>query len=274
MASDDGTVIGRAVAVLEVVTCANEAVTLAALTRATGIPKSTVRRIANALADRRMLEITPEGYLPGARLVHQALRTTRRLDRALRIQPYLQDLHLQSAGEIAWFGAVEDGELVFTDAVFSRRYSSVLNGARWPRASVLGNSIVLSAAGRLQVAHDAEQADRILGTGWRPLTRYSVTNRNQLDSLLEQARDTGVATEAEQVMLGWSCSATAIRDSEGAMIGALGLIGGGDRARSLVARVAKLGSQLQTELSEIERSPADSAPVSEDVWWKARFQVG
>jgi DNA-binding IclR family transcriptional regulator len=64
---DDHTVIGRAVAILDCIASAAGPLALAALTRRTGIPKPTVRRIANDLTKRGMLELTSDGYQPATR---------------------------------------------------------------------------------------------------------------------------------------------------------------------------------------------------------------
>ncbi|WP_446219963.1 helix-turn-helix domain-containing protein [Micromonospora sp. IBHARD004] len=64
---DDHTVTGRVMAVLEAVGALEEAATLAALTRHTGIPKPTVRRIAADLVARKILNRDATGYLWGSK---------------------------------------------------------------------------------------------------------------------------------------------------------------------------------------------------------------
>jgi hypothetical protein len=53
---DDHTVVGRAVAILDCVASAASPLPLAALTRKTGIPKPTVRRIASDLTERSNID--------------------------------------------------------------------------------------------------------------------------------------------------------------------------------------------------------------------------
>ncbi|MEU6586800.1 IclR family transcriptional regulator C-terminal domain-containing protein [Nocardia sp. NPDC046763] len=264
--TDDHTVIGRAVAILDAVTqAAGAPISLAALTRRTGVPKSTVRRIADDLVARQMLASTPEGYLPGKRLIQQGMHAALNLGLVATVQPYLQELHLRSRGELAWFATVHNGELVITGTVFGQEYGSVITGSGWPTMSALGTSLVLTAAGRLQIAHHPDQAEYVLGVGCRPLTRYSITDRNRLRYLLNQARDTGLATEAEQVIEGWSCSAAVVRDANGNMTGALGLIGhNGDIARRLAAHVHTLSKQLEDESRTRQRCASGDATHE---WW-------
>ena len=247
---DDHTVVGRAVAILDCVASATGPLALAALTRRTGIPKPTVRRIANDLVERDMLELTSEGYRAGSRLINQGLQSVHRQGTVLATQPYLQDLHLQTRGELAFFASLDDGELKTTAAAFGRSHVSVMRGLVYPGMSRLGPSMVVLAAGRLQVAHAPEDAERIMSTGWAPLTPYSVIERHRLRDLLREAHDTGFAQESEQTILGWSCMVAALRDSAGRLAGALGVAGrsANIEAKGVRPALRRFAESLETEL--------------------------
>ncbi|MEV6984738.1 helix-turn-helix domain-containing protein [Sphaerisporangium sp. NPDC051017] len=71
---DDRTVTGRAAAILDAV-AAGDPMTLAELTRAVGIPKPTVRRIAADLMSRRLLARCADGrYRLGVHLLELGVR--------------------------------------------------------------------------------------------------------------------------------------------------------------------------------------------------------
>ena len=53
---DDGTVLGRALLVLDACLCTSQVASLAELTSATGLPKPTVYRLAEQLVRRRLLD--------------------------------------------------------------------------------------------------------------------------------------------------------------------------------------------------------------------------
>jgi len=108
---DDKTVVGRVAAILDAVAEASAPVPLAELTRLTGIPKPTVRRIAASLVARGILGRTEAGYVPGGKMLRYGLHAMSRHPVALAVQPYLQDLHQRSMGEMAWFATAEAGEL-------------------------------------------------------------------------------------------------------------------------------------------------------------------
>jgi DNA-binding IclR family transcriptional regulator len=259
---DDHTVVGRAVAILDCVAGSAGPLPLAALTRRTGIPKATVRRIANDLTARGMLELTPDGYVAGSRLINQGLRSAHHRGTVLSAQPYLQDLHLQTRGEIAWFATMEDGDLSMTTAAFGRSHLPLMRGLMSESVSKRGTSMVILAAGRLLAAHEPELADRILATGWKPLTRYSVTDRPRMRDLLLDARDTGLARESEQTLLGWTCLAAALREPSGRLMGVIGVSGRGSNidARGVRPTLTMFAESLAAEL--IPRSGTEGHSVS------------
>jgi DNA-binding IclR family transcriptional regulator len=256
---DDHTVVGRAVAILDCVARAASPLPLAALTRQTGIPKPTVRRIANDLTERGMLDLTSDGYVAGSRLINHGLQSAHRRGASVIAQPYLQDLHRQTRGEVAWFAPVVDADLIVTTAAYGRSHVPVMRGLMSLHPSDLGTSMVVMAAGRLQAAHQPELADSILSTGWAPLTRYSVIDRHRMRDLLREARDTGLAHESEQTLLGWTCLAAAVRDSAGRLIGAMGVSGRGNNieARGVRSALIRFTESLTAEL--IPRSHPNSA---------------
>jgi DNA-binding IclR family transcriptional regulator len=224
---------------------------LAELTRRTGIPKPTVRRIANNLTERGMLELTSDGYLAGSRLINQGLQSAHNRGTSVIAQPYVQELHLQTHGEFAWFATLDQGDLTMTATAFGRAHVAALRSSLTPTLATVGSSKVVMAAGRLQAAHQPEFAERVLSTGWAPLTRYSVTDRQRLRNLIQDARETGLAHESEQTMLGWTCLAAALLDPAGQLIGAIGVSGRGANidARHMRPAVTRCAESLAAELA-------------------------
>lgn len=249
---DDKTVVGRAVAIIDAVADSRDPVSLAALTKQTGIPKPTVRRIANDLARRGMLELTQDGYRAGTLLIYHGLRAAQQHGFVVTAQPYIQDLYMRTRGEIVWCASLYGGELTLNGSAFGRNYAEVMKRQNWPSLASFGPSMVLTAAGRLQIAAHEEQAEQILAMRWPPLTQYSVTDPRKLRALLDEARDTGFAHEREQTAVGWSCVASAVRDSSGALIGAIGITGRSAvlEQRSLHTGLVRSVESLQHELRD------------------------
>jgi DNA-binding IclR family transcriptional regulator len=257
--ADDGTVVGRVAEILDAVADASAPLSLAGLTRVTGMPKPSVRRIAASLVDRGMLDRAPRGYVLGSRLLRYGLHAVIRDPVMLTSRPYVHDLHHRSGGEVAWLTVMQDGELTLVDALFGPNHRGPLRTSAWPGSALLGPSVVLLASGRLQVAHQPEHAEQILSAGWTRLTRYSVSEPRRMRDLLADARDSGFAEENEQTRLGWSCMAAVLRDPAGQMTGAVGVTGrsaGVTAVRGLRGELLRSAQALQGELaaaSTVER---------------------
>lgn len=144
---------------------------------------------------------------------------------AVTVQPYLQELHLRTRGQAAWYATVHAGELLLVGAAFGRAYAQPMAKSWFPNMAKLGASRVLLAAGMIEVAHQPEPAEGILRARLRPLTRHPVIDTNRLRRRLLEARDTGYGQEVEQAELGVGCMAAAIRDSSGRLLGAIGVTG-------------------------------------------------
>ena len=271
--TDDHTVVGRTVAILDCVVEAAGPLPLAILTRRTGIPKQTVRRIAGDLTDRGMLRRTPEGYLPGDRLLRQGLLSAHRQRTAIAVQPYLQDLHTRTRGQAAWFARMNDGVLTLAGAAFGRDQAVEMTWPCFPSVSRMGPAMVLFAVGRIEAAESPEMSADVLRGGWTPFTRHSVTDRGRLRSLLDRARDTGFAHESEQTALGVSCMAASLRDSDGNLVGVLGV---GGRSNAIEARGTR--AILLTLASDLAEEIADVEPSALDVWntpmFNRRTEIG
>ncbi|WP_167474003.1 IclR family transcriptional regulator [Nocardia arthritidis] len=247
----DRTVVGRAVRILDAVATGTPPVSLARLTIRTGLPKATVRRIANGLARRGMLTATSMGYRIGPRLLWQGMRSRDRQRETITVQPYLQELYACSDAQIAWYAIRCHGELAIAATAFGLADRAIVQATSRLDLSAFGPSLVLTAAGRLHIAHDDELIDRISTTSCPPLTNHSVTDPKRLRALLDAARATGSALEYEQVLRGWSCAAEAVYDTSGDLIGVLGVLGRGFSVarRGLRPKIHRLVTELQTELT-------------------------
>jgi DNA-binding IclR family transcriptional regulator len=217
---DDGSVTGRVLLILGTV-ARSAPVTLARLTRATGLPKPTVRRIANDLAARGMLTRTPEGYATGTDLRRLALRVTQDDERRRAAGPVLRELNRQT-GQSAWLSLIDGTDLLTIEQVHGRRVPVDL--LLWPRVDKL-HGYVGSAGGQVVLAYRPDIAVHLDRLPARPATPYSPASVRQLTEMLRRVRDTGVAIEDEQYRLGYSCLAAPVRDPAGDVVGVIGVTG-------------------------------------------------
>ncbi|NUR95589.1 MAG: helix-turn-helix domain-containing protein [Kribbellaceae bacterium] len=202
---------GRMMDIIEAVAAGTGATSLARLTTETGLPKATVRRIANNLVGHRILRFEPNGYRLGLRLLELGNSAARHITVAEIAGPYLQELS-QSTGQITWAGVVSDDAFVVTDTAFTHRHSALMaettNRTWLPR--VRSGDCPSTAVGQLMIALEPQGLDGVLRTGISRATPYTVTSPHLLRERLKRAADTGVATECEESRLGWWCAATVV----------------------------------------------------------------
>jgi len=224
---DDGaekrTVTGRVVALLDAVAALGEHATLAALTRATGIPKPTVRRIAGDLVIRGMLERIDDGYRLGRHLLALGVRAAEQHGLRDAATPHVQDIFARTR-EVVWFSALSDASFVLLDSAFGSNRAEDLRRRRWPSA-VRSDLFLASAAGRIVLADRPELLERVRKRPLARLTCRTPATWHQLSEVLHRVRNQNVAMEQDESVLGYSCVATGVRDPGGKLIGMIGVTG-------------------------------------------------
>lgn len=247
---DDHTVTGRVMAVLDAVAHLSGRATLAALTRSTGIPKPTVRRIAADLVTRGMLERDVDGYRLGAHLLHLGAEAARQQNVRRDAAPFVQDLFART-GEIAWMTAFTDTSNTLVESAFGSQH---IDDMRRPWPAVIRSAYFLTtAAGRLVLAHRPELIDDLRSQALPRLTPYTVTNWGQVTNAVGLVRDSGVAIEQEQTTLGYSCIAAGVHDRQGKLVGAIGVCG---RTSTFVAeRMRRPVRSAANQLSQLIAAP-------------------
>lgn len=250
---DDHTVTGRVLAILDAVSSHQVPVPLAELTRRTGIPKPTVRRIAEDLTARGVLERDTDGYRLGGRIVDLGARAAVQHGLRYAAIPYVQDLFART-GEIAWICALVGDSIALVDHAFGRNRAEELRRGSWPLDH--HNAVFAStAAGRVMLAERPDLVDELNARPIAPLTPYTVTPWPMLRAALGVVRDTGVAVEHDQCRIGFSCLAAGIRGTDGSLLGIIGLTG-----RSGRLPTARLTPALLAASSDIARLMAASRP--------------
>ncbi|MBD8059366.1 helix-turn-helix domain-containing protein [Cellulomonas sp. JH27-2] len=240
---DDGTVLGRATLVLELVESAG-CITQADLARRSLLPKATVRRIAGDLTRRGLLTRCLDGYELGPRLA--SLGATALAHHPLRSvsTPHLQDL-LERTRQVTFAMVVEpDLAMITLHLAFGheRAASGTETLARWPGVEHAEPALLFKAAGRVVYADHPDRVDALLAAGVRRPTRYSAPTRRALLAAIQESQHDGCAVERQEHTLGWSCVAAGIRDGEGRVVGVVGVTGQGawepDRFRRPLVEVA------------------------------------
>lgn len=192
---------------------------LAALTRITGMPHATVRRLTLELVDAGLLDKAPDGtFTVGIRLWE--LGTLAPLTVPLRTValPFMEDLAATLRQHVQL--AVLDGN----EAVIVERMSA-------PRAvdlvSQVGGRLPLhsSGVGKILLAHAPRTLfDRITEAPLAQHTMRTCTDPEQLRRMLEECQRAGVAKVSEELTWHADSVATRIMNADGEVVAALSVV--------------------------------------------------
>jgi len=241
---DDHTVTGRVLAIIEALADATTApLSLSALTRLTGIPKQTVRRIANDLVHRGVLDRTDVGYQLGPRMLNLGGAAERQLCNPDLVGPFVHDLH-QRTGLIAWAARMEGTHVHMIDSVHAREHSQLMS-SEWA-ARLDYDALPGTAAGQLIAAVNPEAVEPVLRRGLPRLTPRTQVLPGRYVARIRQVAETGLATEYDECRMGWWCAAVRLDPPHGRVI--VGLTG--EIARAPITRTLR---QLQTTRDELSR---------------------
>jgi DNA-binding IclR family transcriptional regulator len=219
---DDRTVTGRVLAVLDAVAELDGRATLAALTARTGVPKPTVRRIAADLVRRGMLDRDADGYRLGPRLLVLGAAAARQQGVRESVAPYVHDLFART-GEVAWMTTFTDTRNTLLESAFGMHRAADMRRP-WPSV-IRSPAFLTTAAGRLVLADRPDLVEDLRSRVLPRLTPYTVTDWHRIAADVARARDTRVAVEHEQTLLGWGCVAAGVHDIDGVLVGAIGVTG-------------------------------------------------
>ncbi|MGH3218341.1 MAG: IclR family transcriptional regulator [Streptosporangiaceae bacterium] len=197
-------VLERVFALLDSFTPEEPELTLAELASRTGIPKSTVHRLAKLLVEQRLLKRTAAGFSLGLRLFELGeLVGDRRELRDVSL-PVLQELFEQTH-EVIHLGALEGTEVLYFLKIVGYKVFPLPTraGGRWP--------VHASALGKVLLAFGAADPQSILAaSGMKPLTPYTIVDPRRLLQQLTVVRSEGVAFEHQESVLGNSCVAAPV----------------------------------------------------------------
>ncbi|PRY46225.1 IclR family transcriptional regulator [Umezawaea tangerina] len=187
------------------------------IARVTGLPKSTVHRLLQAMVDHGFAAVRSDGgYLAGPKVLVMAGKILRPVDTVERARPALRALREQSSCTVHLAMVVGD-ELVYVDKVEADkpyRMPSRLGMSLSIHSSAIGKAVLGSmAAGELDAL-----ITRLTLTGRTPNT---ITGEDRLRAELAEVRRTGCGFDDEENEVGIRCVGAAVRDHTGAVVGGL-----------------------------------------------------
>jgi DNA-binding IclR family transcriptional regulator len=189
--------IARAFSVLESFSGVPEARSLAQLAEVTGLDRSAVQRIAFTLSALGYLERTPQGLMPGSRLLDRACDYLRGNTLIQFATPVIIDLR-RSSGERVDFSIFDDLSMLFAIRLQSKRetFIATLVGRRVPTFCSSGGRAVLAKL------DDASAKDILKRSDRRKYTGKTLVNSEELWQRILADRRRGYATAVEELLPG------------------------------------------------------------------------
>ena len=226
----------RAIRLLKLFTSERPEMSLAEISRASGLNKTTTHRLLRALQSESLIDRNPAttAYSLGAGLMALGVQALASSDLRRRVRPVLR-LLARETGETATLEVpFEDSMLILDEVAGNHVVGSAGNvGTRWP--------IHATSTGKAWLAFDESGQERLMDV-LKPLTGSTLTDPAMLQLQLVEIRRRGYAVTIDEVEDGFTAVATIIRGVLGDVQGALSV--GGPTQRLNAARRVELGVKL------------------------------
>jgi IclR family acetate operon transcriptional repressor len=254
---------GKALDLLFYLARTGGAISLARLSRDTGMNKATALRYLSVLESRGVTERTRQGWSLGLALFELGSHVPVRSIVVERVRPFLERL-ARETGESANLACLAGSSAIYLDraeADRSLRMRSV-PGDRLPLYCTGVGKAILSLL-------PEERARAILGTG--PLPRINDRTLTDPEDVIREAikaRDSGYGLDREEYEIGLTCMAKPLRLPGSDFAGAISVSGPTARMRDPETRdrflecLARAAAEAQTALEAAASVDAVQAPPS------------
>lgn len=218
---DDGpnSVIGRAMTVLACYGPGDQGLSLAELTRRSGLAKPTVHRLLAELATWRLVERSGRDWRLGIQLFELGQMVPRQRELRNAAMPFLNDLHQVTRGTVHL--AILDGAEVVYIEKLARIGSPELPSRVGGRAP-----LHCTGVGKVLLAYSSESLfSAIVANGLRRRTPYTIVAPGILLKQLADIRHCNIAYDREESTIGVTCIASPVLDNRGLAVAAISISG-------------------------------------------------
>ena len=213
-------VIERMFTLIDVLASREEAISLKEISEKAGLHPSTTHRILNDLATGRFVDRPqPGSYRLGMRLLELGNLVKGRLNvRDAAVGP-MRELHklIQQPVNLSMR---QGDEIVYVERAYSER-----SGMQVVRAIGGRAPLHLTSVGKLFLAGDDAERLRAYAerTGLKGHTKNSLTQLDALERELAMVRQSGQASDNEELELGVRCMAAGVYDDQNKLVGGLSI---------------------------------------------------
>ncbi len=252
--------LGRAFTILGAYGPADRRLTLAEITRRTGIPKPTVHRLAGELLALGALEGEHGVYRLGMRMFEFGQLVPGQRDLREAALPFMEDLY-EAAHETVHLAVLDGTDVLYIEKISGHRRVAAGSriGGRLPaHCTAVGKALLaVSPPGALEA---------VLAAGLARRTAFTITVPSVLRRQLIKAARAGVAYEREESDLGVTCVASPVQGFGNPAMAAISITGPVTRLEpegyAPAVRLAalglsrRLGNPRKTDAVRASRGPA------------------
>lgn len=214
-------VVEDAILVLDTFMNGKDRLTLAQITKESGLGKNKVFRILNTLEKHRLISRDEEkNYILGLRFLEYGQRVQNQMD-LLEASQSVMDWLVGKTAETIFLSVIDGTGILIVDVRESPR-SIRLTGKKGGRGPLYagGTPTVLLAFLPEEKRHALLKTIEL-----KPITPYTITNPSRLEEYLCQIRQQGYTVSADDLDVGAHSVAAPIRDYRGQVIAALSIAG-------------------------------------------------
>ncbi|GAB2934728.1 IclR family transcriptional regulator [Rhodococcus aerolatus] len=211
-------VLERAFALLGAFTPDRPRLGLVALQRRSGLPLTTVHRLAGQLVALGALEHDADGYRVGVRLWELGALAPRTHGLRQAALPFLEDLY-EATHENVQLVVLDGLEALYVERLSGRGAVPLVGraGGRLPLHASSGGLVLLAHAG-------PELLDAVLAAGLAAVTQHTVTTEHRLRSVLADVRRDGVVVCDRHLDPASVAVAAPVRDGAGEVVAAVSVV--------------------------------------------------
>lgn len=239
----DSSTTARIVALLTAFQVGDGALGVSELARRTGLPKTTVHRLAGHLVQHGLLERVGTTVRLGLRLFEIGQLATRQRDLVDAARPLLADLR-EATRNTVHLAVLEATEVVYLDILRgpdAPQLSSRVGGRFPAHATAVGKAVLAFS--------DDETVERVITAGLPRVSSRTITSSSMLRRQLTKARAEMTAYEREESGVGTICVASPVLDKTGHPVAAISISGWVNRLR-----VNRLAPAVRTTALTLSRT--------------------
>ena len=214
-------VVDRVFDILEALSSSRKPMSLAEVSKTTGLSKSTTYRILTSMVDRRYVERDEDGgYNLGYKFIETASSRINSLELLTEAKPCLSRM-LWDLNLTTHLGVLEGAEVVYMEKMDvypnTRLYTQV--GYRSPAFCSSMGKCLLSCLSGEELSHVLDYCD------FHRYTPNTICDRDELVSHLRRVRGNGWAMDDEEYQLGHRCVGAPVFDYRGTAVAAISASG-------------------------------------------------